>query len=318
MAFEEGISSSQEDFASKFRTFAVSVSGWTEDEFSAASDRMSLSKNGIFFHWGWDNSNDIEVHQSVAFGAAGAPDSHTNDSGNGGLGTADRALNDIGNGPFIKHTFFSGSSPTEHLYAVLEHAPGQYRHFGACNIIKEGDWTGGETVVCTTWLQTSASAQNNGNHCVMMDGGCNQATRCGTMHIEGLPDQTASGKWGIFAFSVAPGNDGDAIGRENLLGGMRGGPYSKSMGAMPSSKENGFIPLITVPCFYRRPAESPIRNYLLGYYPNIRVINMNDFQPGDVFLQGADTWHVFPMIRRQAIGGIEEQTGFGGIAYKQT
>lgn len=317
MAFETGIATSQEDFADKFRTFASS-NGWTVDEFSTANDRMSLHKGSIYFHWGWDNSNDIEVHQSLNWTTAGAPDSHPNDSGNGGLTTADRALNDIGNGPFIKHWFFQSATPTESLYAVLEYAPGQFRHFGACSIEKLGDWTGGEAVVCSTWLQASASSQASGNHCVMMDGGCSSNTRSGTMHIEGMPGGPASSKYGIFAVTTSPGNDGDSNGRVSLIGGMRGGPYTIPLGGMPSSLLQGFIPLITVPCFYNRTGTTPDQVHLLGYFPNIRTINMSAFQPADEFVQGSDTWVIFPMIRRQAVGGTEEQTGFGGIAYLKT
>lgn len=318
MAFEEGIATSQEDFADKLRAFALANS-WTIDNFDIVTDRLSISSGNIFAHLEWDNTNDIAVHQALGWiDASTAQGSHTNDSGNGGLTSSDRAINDVGNGPFTKHTFFAGSSPSTHLYAVLEYAPGQFRHFGAGIIEKFGDWTGGEFVCCSTWVAASANAQTSSLHCVMMDGGCDNQTRSSTMHVEGLPDQPASGKWGIFAQSTGPGNDGDGNGRVNLVGGMRGGPYTRSMGAMPSSLTQGFIPLIRVPCFYRHTATTPDQSRFLGYYPNIRTINMSAFQPGDNFTQGSDTWVVFPMIRRQTVGGSEEQTGFGGIAYKKT
>lgn len=320
MAFEQGVASSQEDFADKLRTFA-DANGWTVNEWNPTDDRMSLVNDNIstlHFHWGWDNSNDIEVHQSLGWSVAGAPDSHTNDSGNGGLTSADRALNDIGNGPFVSYHFFAGTSPAEYLYAVLEYATGQFRHFAACQIDKIGNWTGGETVGASTWLQTSGVANNasSNNHCVLMDGASNSQTRSGTMHIEGLPNQPASGKWGIFAYSTTPGNDGDGNGRSNLIGGMRGGPYTFSLGGIPTSQTQGFVPLILVPCFYNDTGQTPDEIQLLGYYPNIRVINMTAFQPGDELTVGSDTWKIFPMIRRQETGGsTEEISGFGGIAY---
>ena len=152
-----------------------------------------------------------------------------------------------------------------------------------------------------------------------MDAVCNSATRANTIHIEGMPDGPASHKWALMTRATATGNDGDGNGRIIANCGMRGGPYSIALGGAPSSLTQGHIPLIRVPCFYRDTAATPDRKYFLGYFPNIRVINMSAFQPDTEFAQGGDTWSIFPMVRRQETGGsTDERTGFGGIAYKKT
>ncbi len=321
MAIEIGIATSQEDLIDKFRTFA-SNNGWTVDNFDTAADKCSIHKGTVYMHMGWDNSQDIEFHQSLGFTAAGtALNAHPNDSGNGGSSSALRSMHTIGNGPFTKHTFFAGSSPTEHLYAVVEIAPGRFRHFGCGEIEKIGDWTGGEFVCCTGWQQsTSAGTPTLTTHSVMMDAGCNSEALANTMHVEGMPGGPASHRWGLMVHTVNPSsNDGDGNGRVTLPCGVRGGPYTRAMGGAPSSLTQGFVPLIRIPCFYRDRDPNPDQFYHLGFSPNIRVINMSAFQPDTTFVQGSDTWHIFPMIRRLTSGlSTEERSGFGGLAYKET
>ncbi len=320
MAFEEGTATNQEDFITKLRTFAL-ANGWTSDNFDTGANKFSMNQSGIFVHMGWDDTADIEIHQSLAFISAGtALGAHTNDSGNGGSSDALRSMSDIGNGPFTKHTFFAGTTPSLHLYAVLEYAPGLYRHFAAGELDKIGDWTGGEFVCGHNWSQSGAneSDPDNSNHSVFMDIGCNLVAIGNTMHLEGMPGEpSAASKWGVSARNLTVGNDTDGDERTLLNCGVRGGPYTVSLSGKTSSLTQGLIPLAQIPCFYRDLDPDPDAFYLLGYFPNIRMVNMTSFQPGNEFVQGSDTWVIFPLVRRLDTGSVE-RSGFGGLAYLKT
>ena len=318
MATESGTATDIEDFLSKYQTFAA-ANGYTIDNFDTVGDKLSLHRGNVFMHLGWSNLDDIEVHQALGYsGPVVAQGDHLDDSGNGGTGSTARRVSDIGNGPFVSHHFFTDTTPSPYLYAILEYQPGQYRHMAMGEIEKFGTWTGGEFVCGTTWLSSQASNQVSNIHSVLMDGGCGSTTSSNTLHAEGLPDQDGSSKWAIMSGGTSFSTDTAGNPRAGLQCGIRGGVYSQSLGWMPTSLTQGFIPLIRVPAFYNHAAPTPKQLRFVGYFPNIRVINMAAFQPGDIYNAGSDMWQIFPMIRRQSVGGAGEQSGFGGIAYKIT
>lgn len=321
MAREVGTASSQDDFISKLMTFATS-NGWTQNQLDTSGNEAALNNGTVHVQFDWNETNHIGVFQSLGYTGGQSPGGHTNDSGNGGTSDSTRSMNAIGNGPFVSYQFFAGSTPTVHLYAVLEFEVGRYRFFAAGQLEKQGTWTGGEFCGCSTWSQTIniINSPANSAHNVLFDAGYSGNVLAATVHCEGLPGQDGSGKWGVVngSGSTAGGNDGDSNPRAVLAGGVRAGAYVRTIGQMPTSLTQGHIPLLEIPIFYRDNAlaNDPLR--LIGYVPNMRVVNLSAFQPQQEISVGADTWHLFPMSRRGfSATNTFEQSGFGGIAIKE-
>lgn len=316
MAHERGTASSQDDFVTKLDAFMV-ANGWTQHRLDTTNDQAAWSKGGIHVQMEWD-ANDIGVWQSLSNSGGGVDaGNHADDSGNGGLTSSTRAMNDVGNGPYTSYDVYSGTeNGKEYLYAALEFQPGFYRFFGAGDLDKIGDWTGGEYVATSVWVQTSVIGQpSSTDHSVLMDYGNGSAARGGTLHVRDLPEMDPADRWGVYTSGTSAGTDGNGETRAVIFGGMRGGPYTLSLGWMQSSLQQGFVPLIPVPAWHRRTGTTPDQVQLLGFHPGIRVVNMAAFEPADTFQVGSDTWQIFPMSHKGPPSGTIEKSGHGGIAF---
>lgn len=335
MAYQTGTATSQEDLITQLFTFATG-NGWTQDELDLANNRGSLSNGGVFVHFRWDGTesggaDNIAMTQSLGFAGTGlAIDAHTNDSGNGQDGpdlSSERRVSGIGNGPFTSYDFFLGTSPN-YLYVVLEYAPGLYRHFGFGNIVKIGDWTGGEFCGGHVWEEDGVSDDDpdGTRHTILCDGlhtstsGVEELEPA-TLHVEGLPSQPGSpGRWA----NVGNGNnsdwrdvDGNGEDRAAVTGGIRGGYWIRHFGWTTANLLNGFVPLIPVPMVYEVIGTSPTQYILLGFLPDVRHVQMKFFSPGQTVTVGSDTWHIFPGVRKRNQQDNQSETRNMGIAYKQ-
>lgn len=332
MAYSTGVATSQQDLLNQLSTFAV-ANGWTQDYFDTTNKWFGLHKGTVFVQYRWDavaSTGSIGVYQSLSFTSTGTqPGAHGNDSGSGVTGTGavttGRRISNIGNGPFTSHFFFTDAGST-YIHCVLEYAPGQYRHFGFGTIAKEGSWTGGEYVNGHVWSTTnpnqgSVSAQGDSGHFPPFDNGGQSTTGSklsNTIHIESMPGQAASGKWAAFASqsNTLNGNDTAGIARAGVMGGMRNNYLCQAVGWLRASLINGYIPLIPLPVIYLVNT-APIDWYPIGFAPDIRMIQMANINPAAEFTVGADTWKVFPLVRKANLQNNQEESRNCGIAYKK-
>lgn len=334
--------SSQEAVMTSIRDFAV-AEGWTLDNFTAASvgvsrGVMTLHRGSCYVSFRWEGTESeatksIAMYQSLGYsgGSASSPWLFTDDSGNGTTSastlSANRRVSDIGSGPFVALHLFgsdtdekSGNS-APHIYAVLEYAPGKYRHFAFGTLDKFNDYTGGEFVAGHEWDDAGSNESNPlaNDHTVLLDGimpNAGDNTECGTVHVEGLPGQGASSKWGVAWDGTTPGNDRAAVARVNIVGGVRRNLYTYFFGRFVPDSLVGFFANMPIPIFYKRDTgSSNARYYLLGHMPNLRHVSLRNLNPGDEITIGSITYKVFPVVSKANLGGSNNESENMGLAY---
>ena len=341
MAFQTGTATSQEDLIGKLYTFATGQ-GWTGNVNSTTNDWAALNNGAVYVQFRWDNSAGIGVFHSLGFvNTSTAPGNHTNDSGAGQVDastpynaaiTGGRRIA-IGNGPYVRHWFFTDGT-TKYVHCVVEETPGKFRHFGFGSIDKVGSWTGGEYAYGHRWAADGAAASDDplaqgaatagSGHNVLFDwlgggsGSSDAAEAAGTLHVEGVTGQPAGSKWALFcAQSSSLGTDRAGNARFNVRGGVRGGPHQQQFGAFPASLANGSIPLVPVGVWLHDATVNPATLMLLGSVADLRTVQMRNIVPAQEFTVGSDTWMVFPLDRKQWAQADTEESGNAGIAYRK-
>ena len=333
MGYQTGTLSSMNDLMSTLSTF-VQTEGWTQDQYTAeagATDgKLSLHKNSVYVHFAWNSSEspNIAMYQSLGFISAGTNLwAHTDDSG-GGVNSVPstagewnvsnsvgRFISDIGIGPYTSYFFFAGNGVDEYIHVALEFAPYIYRHFGFGELEKSWDWTGGE--YCYAHNQRTGSTKNQ----EILLHSYSVSTlyeRPATIHMEGLVGQPGSSKWGTCGLA-SPGaswSDRNGNDRIRLKGGIPGGMLGSVFNMLPSNSGAGFIPLTANAIFYQNVAPAPDQYFLLGFQPDVRALNIKNFDPKDEVTISGDVWKLFPSVRKQNTGDQNESENLG-IAYKK-
>lgn len=322
MAYQTGTASSIEDLMQQLHDFAV-ANGWTSDIMSTTNDWMAINNGSVFVQFRWDNTNSFACFHSRGFSGTGvAPGNHTGDDGCGTVDatapynatiTTGRRVADIGAGPFVAYHFFTNGT-TQYIHCVLEFSAGQFAHWSFGTIDKIGTWTGGE--YCVAHSQRSTTYSNN----VMMFGSIGGSTttdanRNGSLHIEGMPNQSGGMRWLLFSTQTSSiGNDRAGNARITSPGGWRDyNPWLSAFGYVRASELNGFLPLIPVPIWWRDITPAPDQYMLLGFAPGLYLIQMANFNPGDEFTIGTDTFKVFPPVRKST----SQDSLFAGVAYRK-
>lgn len=308
------------------QTFAA-AEGWTIDIYSTTNDWLALNNGSVYVQFRWDSTGAIAMFHSRGFiNTSTAPGNHTGDDG---CGTVDasapynatisngRRIN-VGNGPYTAYHFFTDDT-TKYIHVVLEYAPGLYRHFSFGTIDKIGTWTGGEYAVGHKWV----AAITNSTNSILWDGArgggsAAEANECGSMHVEGMPNQSGGMQWLLFTNQISNlSNDRGGNARIAGPGGVRGqNPWLSSFGFFRANLLNGFLPLIPIPIWWRDTTPNPDQYMLLGFAPGAYMIQMANLTPGQEFTIGADTYQVFPGVRKQNLGVTDESRNMG-MAYRK-
>ena len=246
-----------------------------------------------------------------------------------GVGAADlsanryRGLYDLGAGPFTSYHLFGSDSPA-YIHVVVEKSPGVFRHVGFGELDKIGTWEGGE--YC--W---GVKFEDPTNLYDFIDAGPFDALTASTtlgyhnhasgLHVEGLPNQPAGGKWGLsFANDGSTGNDRQdvPIKRVMTLGCCRGNTLGRAFSWMASNDANGFIPMTPnlVKYLDRTPAGAD-EVYPLGWVPDMRIVNMTALLPKEERTIGGEVWKFFPA---HTLGWTPAagQTGNLGFAFRKS
>lgn len=329
MTYQTGTSTNMADLISKLNTFAV-ANGWTSDEHTPASGRLALHKGSCYVSFRWDTSAPLHlsVHQALGYTGGLEPGAHPNDSGNGYNTTTshtnanlltERVVTDIGNGAFASYHFFEDDDGTRsYIHVVVQIVATVYRHFGFGRIDKFGDWTGGEYAY-GQFRQNTPGNPVDTQYTALLDGLFASATntrRAATIHMEGLPGQGGSEKWGQIWGTVAGTLPADEAGqpKSDIQGGFRSGPVARNFGWISAGAQSGLIPTYPIWLFYRNRATNFV--YALGSMPDVRGMNIRFFAAEDQITIGSDVWVIFPLQQR-TLAAVQERSYYSGIAYKK-
>jgi hypothetical protein len=324
MSYATGTATSVENLVDILQTWASGTAGWTVDEYSAANNRCSMHLGTVYVHFKWEDSgNYLAIYQSLGYVGTEEPWEHTDNSGVSDATSpydGARHVNFLTAGSFTAYHFFAPSGAPYYIHVAVEPASGRFRHFGFGDLIKCGDWTGGEYCYGHFWDQGASGADvpNSALHSMMLDGLASGSTRSATIHAEGLPQQGVSEKW-LVASSSGPtsGVDDNGEDRRTFIASTRCGLYSFYLSWIRNSQLNLYKPLAPIEVMFRDISTSPDTYYKLGSQPDVAIINMGNFNPGDEITLGGDTWKVFPWVRKQFLEDNTEESRNGGIAYKK-
>jgi len=334
MTYATGTAINLEDLLSKLSTFATTThGGWTEGYLNTTNGWFELHKGSLSVSFKYTKTGTptvLSVHQASGFISAGtAPGAHTADSGNGYNAGAtghtnanletERCVRDIGNGPFPSYFFFADDVDNDYIHVVVEVSTNIYRHFGFGALDKFGNnWVGGEYAYGHYQVSSTSATQTDVSTQTLLDalGGSSDRLRCGTVRIaSGLANQGAA-VWGASASLASASLLDDTAGnvRRQIHGGFRGGPLARGFGNVAGSFASGAIPLQSIDAWYRDPSNA--RVYLLGFMPDVRAVNIRNFEPKQEVTIGSDTWTMFPLSIKSA-AAVAGRSLNSGIAYRK-
>lgn len=345
MAETTGSATDLEDLLQKFLTWAV-AQGWTQDlAISTVSTgrELALHKGACFVQMRWNPtlnaSSVVALYQSTGYTGGNRAGTHPGDSGNGfNTSTSvvntslddERCLESIGNGPFPSYYFYTNGSGT-YLHCVVETATDTFLHFGmgdTAALEKFGDWgtaTGG--AYCYGHTQRDATSATSTSNFTLFDGGASQPSgvtaallRWATMRLVGMPGQGGSEVWATVGGNVSDATftqAADTAGNARAIcsGGFRGGLAARAFGNFHAGFTSGLSPTIPIGVTYLQRTTTPRRLFFLGWMRDVRMVDLTYMAPKDTFTLGADTWRVFPVVRRVE-GSAAGDTDMLGIAYK--
>lgn len=333
MAFQTGSASSFADLISQLSTF-LTANGWTEDERDNVGGDFAFSKSGMFWSGRWPVGDEgvFSLHQATAFdGAATLPGDHTGDSGNGFNTSSshteanldnERHVNLESNGPYPNYWFFEQDSGPAYIHVVVEFVTDRYAHFGCGELIKTGDWSGGEYLYGNKHTSTTENATQS----MWLLDGYHQSTSstdenmAATIRMTGLTGQQVGAIWGnIWGRQANVPPDTASNPKEFVQGGYRSGPFALHLGMFAGSKNTGLVPGYPIGIFFADgPTNTPVGTEVqfMGYQADVRGVNIRNFAPADIINYGGDQWYIFP-ARLRDISNVTGSTGYAGIMYKR-
>lgn len=328
MAYQTGSATDMDDLLGKLSTFAQ-ANGWTEDEFSTVNGTLALDKGNVYVSFRYDPTTPLHlsVHQALGYTGGNEPGNHPNDSGNGYNDTSshantvldnERCVRDLGDGPFPSYSFFENDSSPAYIHIVVEKTTDVFRHFGFGELETIGDnWTGGEYAY-GHWQESNSPI--NALNSALLDGlfqnSGDSARRAATIHVESLPGEGASSKWGQVwgATNLTPPDDTATEAKVGIQGGFRGGPVARALGIYQAGSQSGLVPMYPIWLIYRNTSNS--RLYFLGTMPDVRGVNIKNFAAKEEITIGSDVWVFFPLAQKTS-SPVTDRTYNSGVAYKK-
>lgn len=324
MAFSTGTASTMSALITALDTFMV-ANGWTQDQLNTAGGQAAWHRTAtgvalwVSVRWDTSSPNHLGIYQALGYTGGNQPGQHPNDSGNGAVGSTNATIDDerhvdsLGAGPYT-YWFFEQDY---YVHIVVESSADVFKHFGWGALEKLGDWTGGEYAY---GHRKTVSGATSGSDTLLLDGlftdtTSAQESRAATLHVEGLPNQVGSGKWGnVWAATTGAENDTAGVAKVNIQGGFRGGPTAYQFGRYSAGSSSGGIPMYPIELYYRDVAN--FRVYYLGRMKDVRGVNIRNFAPRDTVVIGSDTWYLFP-AQQKTVGNTGQGTNNQGIAYRR-
>jgi len=232
-------------------------------------------------------------------------------------------INDLGEPPFPNVWFFSGSSK-KHVHCVVQTSGERYTHFSFGILDAAGQTHPDVAYAVSAYYEwwPNGTTSNDPSASVHSIG-----------HI-------AESECHVFVPSgVTPGGftpSGNAVYANTQLSPtmtrvrQSSDHYSTAVGAIldfffaiGNESTTGGTPLFGLPVLFQETAAAS--HILLGYLPDVRLVNMGQHTPGETLLYGTEEWLVFPWkrkgLRANLVGGgspvATANTAEYGFAYKK-
>lgn len=327
MAYETGAATSTLDLLEKLRVFAI-AQGWTVNRNVAAGSgrEVCISKGSSYFNMrAYANENIVINGSGVAgkYGIAingsdgyaggsawdrqpGYPLRTTTTGGDQAHATMEVVANTAN---FPAYHFFAD---TNCIYVELEVASGQFQRFGFGKLELFGAVTGdGRFFYATSyghptvgagsiaWLNNDMDQPNYAQECVpFRSASYTTVSKVGSSFLRAAFD--SFNNWCGSAYTAGTSETGQAcIGSRSISFPIEDWAPAPLNGV-------GIIVPQTVGVLRGDTLINPV-----GTLPNIRYMDMTNYQPGAEFAFGGDTWKVFPWYQKGGVGGQR------GIAYKK-
>lgn len=315
MAYQTGTATNANDLLDKFRVFAI-AQGWTVNRWAdvGSNKELCIHKGSAYFNFKMNNQRaycngqsvwlrGITVNGADGYDAAGSVHRQPNYPKRV-ASIRDEAvvlfpLTTMG--PFIAHHFFAPDNKT--LYAEVELTAGCFLRFGCGSLDVFGSTAHGQFCYASTgqvggnWLSQDMDRGNNAIELVPFRAADYNSNRYsfGSMvrvQLVGFDNWASSGR-STFSAGLPMACQG-------------GGVHDKVL------RDYGANPLNGVGLLLPNIVSLNIGNQYLapiGTVPGMRYMDMSQYEAGDEFTLGSDTWKVFPWYNK---GGLSLNRG---IAY---
>lgn len=327
MAYETGTATTTVDLLSKFRVFLI-AQGWTVNrDVAAGSGReVCVSKGTSFFNMrAWNNESifingsstagrtGISINGSDGFSSGATWDrqpGYPQRTSGGGSDQASALMGLVTNTANFPNYFFFADATC--AYLELEVTAGQYQRlgFGRLQLFNgaapgEGRFfyaTHGKNVTITgtsSWLARDMDDSQFGEECVPFRGAsyCTNTLGCAS-YLRAAFD--SFNNW------AGSGSRASASHTSEACIGSRSISFPIEDWAPSVLNGVGVIVPQTVGVLRADTFINPV-----GVLPDIRYMDMTNYQPGAEFAFGGDTWKVFPWFQKGGLGGNR------GIAYRK-
>ena len=233
-------------------------------------------------------------------------------------------------GPYTGHHLFSNASG-DYIHCALQVSARRWRHFFAGQMIKFGNYTGGQYMMGHTWsgLDPTDVYQALDIHYPPFSGRPvafgTADQRAGFVRCQGL--QTGV-EW--FVQNSNPANLKEAFTKS--VGDVNNSAYD--MGYFSSNAfGNGFgstlwacgeslianaTPLIPILIFAAYDYNGNDCFVPIGQIPDVYRVNMKDYQAGDVINYGGEDYVLFPLVNNNIVDTVsgDDYSGWEGLAYR--
>jgi hypothetical protein len=310
MSYQLTNATNVEDLIDKIATFAVTA-GWTErrNDLVSTNRTVTLQKSGANIHLYNTSTDLLRVNASVGYDGGLAANAQPDQA-------VSNVASNVGTGPFPNVFLFADNSPAEYVHAVIEIASGIFRMLSFGELEKIGAYTGGTFFDASAFsTSTSENDMSDNVHHRLFDNGTGHSNSWGGggVHcdVDGNTNYFAPfRRVADFATPCASGGFWAALSAPADLGYRNREFYFKSVNSM-----SGTTPLAPVLIRVER-----TDGYWsdIGTVPGIRFLNMSRFTPSDEFSIGADTWKVFPWLRKGNLSSSESYSQDLAFAFLKT
>ena len=310
-----------------------------QSETSLTSNRIVLTKNGVSYQLFAVNK---KLYKNGVNGTYSCLEAWVCDGYTAGvaanLQTNNRKFVMVGpmaTSLYAYHLFSNG----DFVHVVIEETPGRFRHLSFGFINKYGAFAGGQYLSAGCPIEsftTTPNAFNSVNHTIPF-GANGQGPSRVSLATYGYPGTyvradidgwtvgwrlLTTGYWDTANLDVC-GCASYANVTNNRAGYISGGPqvtlhtlaHDLAYHCSPQSY-NGLAPML--PCYAGVNRTPYIGTWtLLGEFPDVRFLNISNFNPGDELVLGTEVWKIFPLWNKAYTLGAEPISYDYGLAYRK-
>lgn len=233
------------------------------------------------------------------------------------------------------HLFSAG----DYIHLVVEETPGRFRHLSFGFVNKYGEFSGGQYLTSGNPYESGTTTPynfNTGNHFVPFGANGFSSSRASlATYAQAITAVRAdidgwTVGWRAISYGYWDTANLDCIGPggyANVVNGRAGYVVYSTQVSMHSlfsdlayhcspQSYNGLAPMM--PCYVGVNRTPYVGTWtLLGEFPDVRFLNISNFNPGDELILGTDVWKVFPLWNKAYTLGAEPISYDYGVAYRK-